>query len=428
MSEAEGHEEKLINEEYKIWKKNTSFLYDLVMTHALEWPSLSVQWLPEKIIKPNLDCSIQKLLLGTHTSQAEQNYLMIAEVRLPLNDAEVDISKYNSNTGEVGGLGTQNFARVDIVQRIKHDGEVNRARYMPQNCEIIATKSPSGLVYVFDYTKHPSVPGESGSEPLLKLRGHKKEGYGLSWNPKTEGRLASGSDDKLVCVWDIQAAITSNKGKGANELEPILTYGDHTSVVEDVCWHKHHESILASVSDDKYLRIWDTRKESNGKPTEKVLAHSAEVNCVDFAPFSEFILATGSADKRVHLWDMRNMKQELHGMEAHTDEVFAIQWSPFSETILASCGADRRVMIWDITRIGTEQSTEDADDGPPELLFVHGGHTSKISDISWNPNEGEAWVMASVAEDNILQIWQPAENIYSEDTEEVADSALENTQ
>jgi histone-binding protein RBBP4 len=35
-----------VNEEYKIWKKNTPFLYDLVVTHALEWPSLTVQWLP----------------------------------------------------------------------------------------------------------------------------------------------------------------------------------------------------------------------------------------------------------------------------------------------------------------------------------------------------------------------------------------------
>lgn len=40
-------EERIINEEYKIWKKNTPFLYDLVMTHALEWPSLTVQWLPD---------------------------------------------------------------------------------------------------------------------------------------------------------------------------------------------------------------------------------------------------------------------------------------------------------------------------------------------------------------------------------------------
>jgi len=41
--------DKTINEEYKIWKKNTPFLYDLIMTHALEWPSLTVQWLPEII-------------------------------------------------------------------------------------------------------------------------------------------------------------------------------------------------------------------------------------------------------------------------------------------------------------------------------------------------------------------------------------------
>ena len=40
-------EERIINEEYKIWKKNTPFLYDMVMTHALEWPSLTVQWLPD---------------------------------------------------------------------------------------------------------------------------------------------------------------------------------------------------------------------------------------------------------------------------------------------------------------------------------------------------------------------------------------------
>lgn len=35
---------------------------------------------------------------------------------------------------------------------------------------------------------------------------------------------------------------------------------------------------------------------------------------------------------------------------------------------------------------------------------MHGGHTAKISDFSWN--SAEEWVVASVAEDNILQIWQ----------------------
>ncbi len=40
--------EKTINEEYKVWKKNAPYLYDLVVTHALEWPSLTVQWLPDR--------------------------------------------------------------------------------------------------------------------------------------------------------------------------------------------------------------------------------------------------------------------------------------------------------------------------------------------------------------------------------------------
>jgi len=32
----------------QVWKKNTPFLYDLVLTHALEWPTLTVDWLPDK--------------------------------------------------------------------------------------------------------------------------------------------------------------------------------------------------------------------------------------------------------------------------------------------------------------------------------------------------------------------------------------------
>lgn len=94
------------------------------------------------------------------------------------------------------------------------------------------------------------------------------------------------------------------------------------------------------------------------------------------------------------------------------------------------------VQVWDFSRIGDEQAAEDSEDGPPELMFIHGGHTSKISDFSWNCNDD--WVVASVAEDNILQvlppprrlcaappvaadggactqIWQMAENIYSDE-------------
>lgn len=40
-------EQKRINEEYKIWKKNVPFLYDTLYARALKWPTLTAQWLPD---------------------------------------------------------------------------------------------------------------------------------------------------------------------------------------------------------------------------------------------------------------------------------------------------------------------------------------------------------------------------------------------
>lgn len=47
----------------------------------------------------------QKLILGTHTSEGEQNYLMIAEVALPTVDSEAEAAQYDEERGEVGGFG-----------------------------------------------------------------------------------------------------------------------------------------------------------------------------------------------------------------------------------------------------------------------------------------------------------------------------------
>ena len=52
----------------------------------------------------------------------------------------------------------------------------------------------------------------------------------------------------------------------------------------------------------------------------------------------------------------------------HIFSSLQVQWSPHNETILASSGTDRRLNVWDLSKIGEEQSPEDAEDGPPELL------------------------------------------------------------
>lgn len=154
------------------------------------------------------------------------------------------------------------------------------------------------------------------------------------------------------------------------------------------------------------------RKEGNDAPIHEIEAHKSEINCVAFHPSHENLLVTASADSTVALWDMRNLKERLHTLTGHTGDLMQVQWSPHCESVLASAAADRRVMIWDLSRIGMEQTEEDSKDGPAELLFIHSGHTSKVSDLSWNPND--PWVISSVAEDNVLQVWQPASSIYEE--------------
>lgn len=344
----------------------------------------------------------------TTPTTGEQNYLIQANVNLPLPDTEIDAKKYEDERGEVGGFGGKN-SKVEVKVKIAHEGEVNRARYMPQNPFVVATKAPSADVFVFDITKHPSAPGPNdGFRPEHICKGHAREGYGLAWSPHKAGHLLSGSDDARICLWDVSQA-----GKVVSD---VTVFRGHTSVVEDVAWHATHPHLFGSVSDDKSLALWDLRESPEKPMNRREDAHGAFVNCLSFSPHSEFLLLTGSADHMVALWDMRSLTKPLHLFEGHRDEVFQVDWAPFHESVFSSCGADRRVNVWDVSKIGEEQSPEDAEDGPPELLFIHGGHTAKVSDVSWNAED--PWVMASVAEDNILQVWQMADNIYLAEEEE----------
>ena len=131
---------------------------------------------------PNKPYTVHRLLLGTHTSGQAQDYLQIATVHIPKRDGpsadKVDRSDYDDERGELGGYTIPPQPRIQVIQKINHAGEVNRARYMPQNPDLIATKAVSGEVFVFDRTKHSSEPERGGvCRPDIKLVGQTKEGY-----------------------------------------------------------------------------------------------------------------------------------------------------------------------------------------------------------------------------------------------------------
>jgi len=155
---------------------------------------------------PDKDYSTHRLLIGTHTSGEAQNYLEIAHVKLP-KPVTPDSAEYDEEREEIGGYGGGGSnktppmeVKFNIVQKIDHEDEVNKARYQPQNPNVIATMCTDGRVMVWDRTKHPSAP-TGHVNPQMELIGHETEGFGLSWSLHDAGHLATGSEDQTVRLW-----------------------------------------------------------------------------------------------------------------------------------------------------------------------------------------------------------------------------------
>jgi histone-binding protein RBBP4 len=124
-----------------------------------------------------MNYSTHRLLIGTHTSGNDTNYLQIADVMLPNPPSELDPGRYDEEKEELGGYGGGAECRLTIQQRMVHEGEVNKARYMPQKPDLIATMCADGNALIFDRTKHPLQPKDLKTcIPQVTLSGHKKEG------------------------------------------------------------------------------------------------------------------------------------------------------------------------------------------------------------------------------------------------------------
>ena len=157
---------------------------------------------------PDKDYSTHRVLIGTHTNGAP-NYLQIAQVQLP-NPISPDAADYDEEKEEIGGYGggsskksSEMELKFNVIQKIDHSGEVNRARYQPQNPNIIATMCTDGRTMIFDRTKHPSMP-TGVVNPQAECIGHTREGFGIGWSPHDIGRLVTGSEDKTVKLWSVK--------------------------------------------------------------------------------------------------------------------------------------------------------------------------------------------------------------------------------
>ena len=406
------------NEDYKIWKKNSRYLYDILVAEEMEWPSLTVEW----EIDLSNDGLIPKLVLGTQST--ETNYVMVMELKnmpslIDSNvNSEVAKKQYNHALGEVGSYGGTSDLQLFPKIKMVHEGDVNCARICPNNKFMIATTSSSGDVLVFDYSKHPSKPKENDlmSKPQYRCNGHSEEGFALCWDPHSPLRLLSGANDGKVCLFDLSQHAGA-RIDNTIKLKPFKESSAHTGAVNDVDWHPSYAHLFASASDDGSVRLWDPREELLVRSSNTEAHSGSRVNCVAFNKFNEYLLSSGGADGNVALWDARNMNQAVKILPVPNqlkEEVSHVRWArkSESETVIASSTRSGKVHVWDIRNIGNEANgSEDTDNEvevSPELIFTHAGHVGEVNDFSWQPSE-DGWMIASVDTSNYIQFWKITE-------------------
>ncbi|ABN67314.1 histone acetyltransferase subunit [Scheffersomyces stipitis CBS 6054] len=390
--------ELTIKEEYQLWRKNCRYMYEFVSETALTWPSLTIQWLPQHTEEDGVIQS--KLLLGTHTSGEDTNYLKVASTELPSSQPTESAKKATS--------------RIKISKKLTNDYEINRARYMPQDPDTVATINGEGNIDIYGLKSE-----EKNS--LLHITPHDRNGYGLSWNSHRKGYLLSSSDDKSIVLTDInREALTSNQ---------IFKNNSHSDIVNDVKWHTLDENMFASVSDDKHAYIFDLR--TPNRPVSLFYNEVSDgINSVAFSPFSKYLLAVGNTNSNINVLDLRkfsnNVKSKdglLHTMMGHSDSITSLEFSPHRDGIIASGAQDRRLIVWDLFKIGEEQQQEDAEDGCPELFMMHAGHTGSVTDLSWCPYKD--WTIGSVADDNIVHLWEVGKSLLEDGVGEIKETDLE---
>lgn len=386
LGQDDSQRELTIKEEYQLWRKNCRYMYEFVSETALTWPSLTIQWLPENKTNEAEGLIDAKLLLGTHTSGEDTNYLKLASTQIPLSNSSNTEEKSNKKV----------TSRIKITKKFENNFEINRARYMPQDPSIVSTINGAGEIDLYN------LDGDQKTA-IAHFTPHEDNGYGLSWSPHKKGYLLTASDDKTV-------VLTDTSRLDATDLSQVCKFTTHKDIVNDAKWHQFDESLFGSVSDDKYFYLFDIR--TPGEPVSKFYHPESEgINSLSFSPFSQYLVATGNANSNISLLDTRKLSTKsavsdglLHTMMGHSDSITSLEFSPHKDGMLASGSQDRRLILWDLFKVGEEQAQEDAEDGCPELFMMHAGHTGAVTDLSWCPYKD--WTIGSVADDNIVHLWE----------------------
>lgn len=371
--------EKLINEEFKIWKKSVPFLYDTIQTFVTESPSLTIDVLPQSQPAKEDELEVRFLSSTYFSKPGSENYLNLSSVKVSPN-LSATAAKQHLQVPEVNSKINPSFK---TLQRWVHPSEVNKARFLSKFNRVV-TFTTTGALKLWDL---------SSKTATGTLQFHEKEGFALEYSSTSGDYLLSGGEDCKIALWDLNKV-------GA----PARTFSHHKSIVNDFSWNAEVASLFGSVSDDATAQFSDLRADS------VVLSVQGDdiINSIDFNPKVSSLFVLGSADNLISVYDLRNTDTPVRQLYGHNNAVSQVSFNKLNSNLLASSSNDRRICVWDLANISEDFSADDFiknDVDDPCLAFVHGGHTAKITEFQWCQDLVNTII--SAGEDNLIQVWKP---------------------
>jgi WD40 repeat protein len=121
----------------------------------------------------------------------------------------------------------------------------------------------------------------------------------------------------------------------------LQTLEGHSNRVKSVAF-SHDSRLLASASNDKTVKVWDT---ATGMLQQTLEGHSDWVRSVAFSHDSK-LLVSASLDNAVKVWNIAigELQQTLEG---HSSSVNSVTFSHDSK-LLVSASRDKTVKVWNI--------------------------------------------------------------------------------